>query len=375
MLRAVIVVGGDQFEKETLKVHSFLQERHKLQVIRELLFTMDLDKQMDVLAEHIPDMGINSCYVSLFQARGKENPEKAVCLLAMRDKRRIDAQSLPKEFPPERLVPDDFLDDADQHMLIVEAMKEIGFIIYEMGDKPDRFYPYLSDIICGAVQGAVMYKTLENQKNDLDRSLNHIRQAMAGFIQTMAATVETRDPYTAGHQRRVSDLARTIAQEMGLSDMEVDCVRMAGIIHDLGKIYIPAEILNRAGELDEIEWNMIRKHPKVAWDILKNIDFPWPIAEIVHQHHERLNGKGYPNGLRGDAISLEARILSVADVVEAMSSHRPYREALGVDKALDEINRNKGSLYDPRVVDICTELFRNKGYKFRTTDVLQKAHH
>jgi HD-GYP domain-containing protein (c-di-GMP phosphodiesterase class II) len=158
---------------------------------------------------------------------------------------------------------------------------------------------------------------------------------------------------------------------MALSDIEADCVRMAGILHDLGKIYIPAEILNRAGELDEIEWNMIRKHPKVVWDILKNIEFPWPIAETVYQHHERLNGKGYPNGLAGEDIRIEARILAVADVVEAMSSHRPYRAALGTEKALEEINRNKGVLYDPRVVDSCTVLFREKGYKFRKTGCLE----
>lgn len=164
MLRAVIIVGGGQFEKETLKVHSFLQERHKLQVIRKLLFSMDPDKQLDVLTERIPDMGINSCYVSLFQDQEKANPEKAVCILAMRDKKRIDAQSLPKEFPPEELVPDGFLSDPGQHMLIVEAMKEISFIVFEMGDKFDRFYPYLSDIICGAVQGAVLFTGLEKRK-------------------------------------------------------------------------------------------------------------------------------------------------------------------------------------------------------------------
>jgi HD-GYP domain-containing protein (c-di-GMP phosphodiesterase class II) len=142
---------------------------------------------------------------------------------------------------------------------------------------------------------------------------------------------------------------------------------MAGIIHDLGKINVPAEILNRPGILDDLEWSMIKRHPKVAYDILKNIDFPWPIAEIVYQHHERINGGGYPNGLKGDAVILEARILAVADVVEAMSSHRPYRDALGLEKALEEINKNKGILYDPVVVDVCTDLFKNKMFEFRTT--------
>jgi HD-GYP domain-containing protein (c-di-GMP phosphodiesterase class II) len=216
----------------------------------------------------------------------------------------------------------------------------------------------------------MLYKALEDQKDDLEGNLERIRKAMGGFIQAVSATVETRDPYTAGHQRRVSDLARTIAQEMGLSAEQIEGVRMAGFIHDLGKISVPAEVLNRAGVLDESEWAMVKKHPGVAWDILKNIDFPWPIAEIVHQHHERINGKGYPNGLKGKAISLEARILAVADVVEAMSSRRPYREALGIEKALEEINKNKGTLYDPQAVDSCTALFRRKGYTFRATDSL-----
>jgi HD-GYP domain-containing protein (c-di-GMP phosphodiesterase class II) len=274
LVGAVIAAAGDQFEKETLRVNEFLQERHKLEANRELLFSMDLAKQMDVLKRHIPHTGINSCYISLFKDQLQKNQEKAACILAIRNKQWIDPESLPKEFLSSRLVPDDFLSDPSPHMLIVEAMKEIGFIFYEMRDKPDRFYAYLSDIICGAVQAAVLYTAVKDQRNSLNNSLTHIWQAMAGFIQTMSATVETRDPYAAGHQRRVSDLARTIATEMGLSASKVDCVRMAGIIHDLGKIYIPAEILNRAGVLDDIEWSMIKKHPKAVWDILKNIEFP-----------------------------------------------------------------------------------------------------
>jgi putative nucleotidyltransferase with HDIG domain len=370
LLRAVVALSGEYFERESWKVTEFIKERAKLQLIRELLFNMDLDRQMDVLERRIPEIGIASCYVSLFQHAAENNNEQAECILAIRNQERTNLDPSARRFPSKRLVPDDFLSDHDQHMLIVEAMKEIGFIVFEMGDKPNRFFAYLSDIISGAVQGAVLYRTMEDQKNDLDRNLNNMRKVMAGFIQTMSATVETRDPYTAGHQRRVSDLARTIATEMGLTETQIECVRMAGIVHDLGKIYIPVEILNRAGELDDIEWSMIKRHPKVAWEILKNIDFPWPIADIVLQHHERMNGQGYPNGLKGEAISIEARILAVADVVEAMSSHRPYRDALGIEKALDEINKNKGILYDAKVVEVCTDLFRKKGYKFRTTDIL-----
>ncbi len=373
LFAAIADLGQKVVERESQRLNELLQESQKLEVIRELLFTMDLDRQMDVLARRIPDMGIESCYVALFRNPMEGSALQSDCILAVRGKERVDLGLRTREFPSDRLVPDDFLTGHENRMVIVEAMKGFGFIVFEMGEKPNLFFAYLSDIISGSVQGAVLYKALENQKNDLDSNLTHMRKAMAGFIQTMSATVETRDPYTAGHQRRVSDLARTIAQEMGLPAAQVEAVRMAGIIHDLGKIYIPAEILNRAGVLDEIEWSMIQRHPKVAWDVLKNIDFPWPIAEIVYQHHERLNGKGYPNKLRGDAICLEARILAVADVVEAMSSHRPYREALGIEKALEEINKNKNTLYDPKVVEVCTELFRSKGYKFRTTDYLGKA--
>jgi putative nucleotidyltransferase with HDIG domain len=368
LFEAVMTAGRKVVDRESTQFNTLFLECQQLGIIRELMFTMDLDRQMDVLARRLPDSNIRSCYLSVFRNDADQDRRKALCLLGIRDGVRIDGKLVMKEFPATRLVPDDFLDNRERRAVIVEALKDYGFIVFEMGEKPNIFFAYLSDILSGSVQGARMYKELEAQKNDLDRNLARIRKAMGGFIQTMSATVEARDPYTAGHQRRVSDLARTIAREMKLSPAMVESVRMAGIIHDLGKIYIPAEILNRAGILDDIEWKMIKRHPQVAWEILKNIDFPWPIAEIVHQHHERLNGKGYPNGLKGNAISLEARILAVADVVEAMSSHRPYREALGIEKALEEINKYKGSLYDSRVVDVCTDLFRNKGYMFRTTD-------
>jgi putative nucleotidyltransferase with HDIG domain len=368
--QALLEMGRKVVEKESKTLNELLQESQKLDVIRELLFNMDINRQMDVLTRRLPDMGIESCYVSLYHpASGGFSPD-STCLLGIRNKKRIHTGRKPMEFPSKQLVPDDFLTGNRPHIVIVEAMKEFGFIVFETGRRPNRFFAYLSDVISGAVQEAILFKALNDQKNGLDRNLEHIRQAMAGFIQTISATVEARDPYTEGHQRRVSDLARTIAREMGLPPAQVECVRMAGIIHDLGKICIPAEILNRTGMLDEAEWSIVKKHPQAGWDILKNIDFPWPLAEIVHQHHERMNGQGYPLGLKRDDIRMEARILAVADVVEAMSSHRPYREAPGIDKALEEINRHKGSLYDPQVVDICTDLFRVKEYKFQRTDVL-----
>ena len=184
----------------------------------------------------------------------------------------------------------------------------------------------------------------------------------------MALTVEMNDPFTAGHQRRVANLARAIATEMGLSRERVDGMRMAGFIHDLGKLSVPGEILSKPGRLTEIEFNLVKTHPQVGYDILKRVESPWPVAQIVLQHHERIDGSGYPTGLRGDEIMLEARILAVADVVEAMSSHRPYRPALGIDRALEEISRNRGLLYDPSAVDACLKVFTEKGFKFDYED-------
>jgi len=172
-------------------------------------------------------------------------------------------------------------------------------------------------------------------QEELQRTLERLREALGGIIQTVVLTVETKDPYTAGHQRRVGNLARAIANEMGLPQEQVEGIRMAGLIHDLGKISIPAEILSKPGRLIDFEWGMIKMHPQVGYDILQEIEFPWPVAQIVLQHHERMDGSGYPQGLSGEETMLGARILAVADVVEAMASFRPYRPALGIDKALE----------------------------------------
>ncbi len=198
----------------------------------------------------------------------------------------------------------------------------------------------------------------------LQTSVEKLRKALAGTIQAMALTVETRDAYTAGHQRRVTNLARTIAQELGLSEYVIDAIRMAGVIHDLGKISVPAEILSKPGNLSPLEFSLIKTHPQTGFDILKSIDFQWPIASIVLQHHERLDGSGYPQGITDKEIMIEAKVLAVADVVEAMSSHRPYRATLGIDSALDEVTRNKDILFDAEVVDATVSLIRKKDFYF-----------
>jgi len=192
-----------------------------------------------------------------------------------------------------------------------------------------------------------------------------LQELIENITKAIALTTEMRDPYTSGHQLRVTQLAYAISKEMGLNKEVIAGIRVAGSLHDIGKMYIPSEILTKPGKLTEIEFDMIRTHPEAGYSIVKMIDFPWPVASIVLQHHERMDGSGYPAGLSGKDILLEARILGVADVVEAMASHRPYRPALGIDKALAEISQKRGSLYDPEVVDVCLKLFTEKKFKFK----------
>ena len=198
----------------------------------------------------------------------------------------------------------------------------------------------------------------------LQRSYDKLRDTMIATVNTLASTVEMRDPYTAGHQRRVTILACAMAEEMGLTEEQFDGLRMAGLVHDIGKFSVPVEILNKPGRISETEFNIIKVHPQAGYNVLKEIEFPWPVAQIVLQHHERLDGSGYPEGLKNGGIMLEAKILAVADVVEAMASHRPYRPALGIEAALEEIAKNQGILYEPEIVDVCTRLFTEKGFTF-----------
>lgn len=200
-------------------------------------------------------------------------------------------------------------------------------------------------------------------RNELEKTLKKLKKTLRGTIQAMALTGETRDPYTAGHQHRVGDLACSIALEMEVSKDQIQGIHLAGVIHDIGKISVPGEILSKPGAISANEFGLIKEHCQVGYNILKTIDFPWPIAKIVLQHHERMDGSGYPEGISGENIILGARILAVADVVEAMASHRPYRPALGIDMALREIRKNRDASYDPQVVDACLMLFSEKGYR------------
>ncbi|MBN2463171.1 MAG: HD-GYP domain-containing protein [Dehalococcoidia bacterium] len=196
-----------------------------------------------------------------------------------------------------------------------------------------------------------------------EQSIEGLLKVFNGTVEAIAALYEKRDPYTAGHQRRVAQLACAIAREMCLPAKQVYGIHIIGVVHDIGKIAVPGDILSKPGKLTTEELSIIKTHPQVAYDVLKNIEFPWPVAETILQHHERLDGSGYPGGISGEDIILEARILCVADVVESMVSHRPYRPALGMEKALREIVRNKGVLYDPTVADACSKLSSNGGFK------------
>jgi HD-GYP domain-containing protein (c-di-GMP phosphodiesterase class II) len=210
-------------------------------------------------------------------------------------------------------------------------------------------------------------QSLTEQKRaeeELRQSYVNLQRTLQGTVNVLASAIEMKDRYTAGHQRRVTQLACAIAEEMGLSEEQIEGLCVAGLIHDIGKINVPAEILSKPGPLTELEYGLIKMHPQIGHDVLKTIECPWPLAQIVLQHHERMNGSGYPQGLSGEEIILEARILAVADVVEAMASHRPYRPARGIVLASEEISQNRGRLYDPEVADACLRLFAEKRFEF-----------
>ena len=239
--------------------------------------------------------------------------------------------------------------------------------------------PVYRDALLKAVGHALSYKQLSDEKRMLElqnqaqrenlerlveERTDKLRHAMLNTAYATAAMLDLRDPYTAGHQRRVGSLARAIGKELALTEDTVEGLHIAGCIHDIGKITVPFEILTKPVQLFQNEYAIIKEHPRMGYEVLKSYEMPWPIAEMVYHHHERLDGSGYPQGLKADQIGLETRIISVSDVVEAMSSHRPYRPSLGLSPALDEIETNKSRLYDPIVVDACISLFNRKGYKF-----------
>lgn len=240
----------------------------------------------------------------------------------------------------------------------VEAMKA-GVHDYIFKDNLARLIPAIER----ELKEAEVRRQRKRADEDLQQSLKKLKRILEETAIALASAIEKRDAYTAGHQQRVARLACAIARDIGLTEEQVDGIHVAGVLHDIGKISVPAEILNKPGKLTEIEFSMIKAHPQVGYEILKSIEFPQPVAQITSQHHERMDGSGYPSGLSGEDILLEARILGLADVIEAISSHRPYRPALGMGIALQEISKNRGVLYDPNIVDATLTLFYEKGLK------------
>lgn len=240
----------------------------------------------------------------------------------------------------------------------------IGALVVKSYDDPAAYSRRdleVLEFVSEQVAAAIERKRVDEE---MQQTIERLKKTSTGIIYTIAKILELRDPYTAGHQQRVARLACAIAREMGMSEEEVDGIFMAALIHDIGKIYVPAEILNRPAKLSETEMDLVKTHPGIGYDIVKGIDFSQPVDRIVVQHHERIDGSGYPSGIEGDAIILPARILAVADVVEAMASHRPYRPAFSLDDTLSEINRCRDSLYDSSVVDACMKVFRVDNFKF-----------
>lgn len=230
--------------------------------------------------------------------------------------------------------------------------------------EPDAFGPEELDLLKQLAADLAFGISAQRDRVERDAAQLALQKNLSSTVKAIAAAVEIRDIYTAGHQQHVSDLAVAIARELGLPKLQIEGIGFAGMIHDVGKINIPAEILNKPGKLTPLEFQMIQTHVQSGYDIVKGIDFPWPIADTILQHHERLDGSGYPNKLKGEMILIEAKILAVADVVDAMMSHRPYRASLGLDAALAEVEAGKGRLYDPAAVDACKTLFRQKGFKW-----------
>jgi PAS domain S-box-containing protein len=242
----------------------------------------------------------------------------------------------------------------------------------EMISKSGRKIPFLlrADAIkdeSGKIIGLIGLHTDITERKQAEekllQTLDRLRKAVGTTIQVLVSAVETRDPYTSGHQLRVADLAGAIAVEMKLTQEKIEGIRMAGAIHDIGKLSIPSEILTKPSKLTDLEFSLIKEHSRSGYNMLKDVESPWPLAQITYQHHERMDGSGYPRNLKGDEILIEARIMAVADVVEAMASHRPYRPSLGIDTALAEIEKNKGTHYDGAVADACLRLFREKRFQ------------
>jgi HD-GYP domain-containing protein (c-di-GMP phosphodiesterase class II) len=355
------------------------REATLLQYFRATTFYDSLEENIVSSIEYfISRLGIKYCFLAKFINNPEQTFNKAQIILSHIPETEVEVSKA--EFPSRTLIPRGLRSIGEKSHWIVEAVSlyyRMGFMLFDLSNKNLLLYSQIRSIVSANLQEATIFRQvqkqtadLQEQSDELKKNVEYLRTIMGAVIQTLAMTVEAKDPYTAGHERRVADLARTIAHEMNLSFEQIEAVRLSAVVHDLGKLYVPSEILNKPGKLYEAEFLLIKMHPQIAFDILKNITFPWPLAEIVYQHHERLDGSGYPQGLKGSEIRLEAQIIAVADVVEAIATHRPYRPSLGIEVAIKEIQEYRGIRYNSDVVDICSKLFLEKGYQLKAQEML-----
>jgi putative two-component system response regulator len=326
----------------------------------EIILVVDDDTAIRKLLQSGIQMWGMHCYAA-------ESPGRALELLAEHDIDVVVADIkmpemsgielchiIKKRFDADVVVMTDYVEDFNYEDIIQQGASD--FI-----QKPVRIAEFIARLKRVLVERAGRVK-LKNALEDAQLNLDKFQRAIEGIVQAISVAVEMRDPYTAGHQQRVADLACAIAKEMGIDDDDVFGLRMASVIHDLGKITVPAGILAKPGRLSNLEYELIKNHVQAGYDILKQIEFPWPLAEIILQHHERMDGSGYPQGLKGDQIMVLARILAVADVFETIASHRPYRPSLGRQSAVDELEKNSGILYDEEVASACKKVISEERF-------------
>lgn len=358
-------------EKRTLKFirktyNNAMREEFVLNQLRDQLdMRFGQEKILDVLYHNLVELGIKSAYMALYDHG--ENTNIARIVLAYSDGTRYPLPNDGLAFPSELLIPDSFFNTNERFSYIVEALnygeRQIGFLILDMSNHINSIHTGIRRIVNNIYRGIDLVDAIQYQQTELIGSIEKLKETLEGIIKTLSITVANRDPYTAGHQRRVASLSMAIGREMGLDENQLQEIRVAALLHDIGKIFIPAEILNKSGTLKPIEFELIKQHAEEGYNTLKNIEFPWPIAEIVFQHHERCDGSGYPRVLSQDQILPAARILAVADVIEAITSMRPYRAALGIEVAIEEITRYKGSKYDTEVVDAAMKLIQSESFE------------
>jgi len=323
-------------------------------------------KLPDYMLKMVAWAGFSDAMVSALDVRGDATaPAGGIMGLAAREGRSIviaDIQNDARFAPLHEMAQEWQLKSAAAVPLVAEG-EAIG-VLAMYSTQRDAFDQQITSFLADAATDLAIGVRSQRLRSKLEATLGSLRKSLYGTVEAVARMVETRDPYTAGHERRVAQLSSTIGKEMGLRERQIEGLRVTGYLHDIGKIAVPAEILSKPVKLTEIEFAMIRSHSKIGYDILKDMEFPWPVAQAVLQHHERLDGSGYPAALNAGDIILEARVLMVADVVEAMATHRPYRASLGLEAAIGEINSNRGKLYDPDVVDACVRLFAEHRFAF-----------